>query len=134
MPARSPVSMNLPARSPALRTCPPVVQHMWSTSYVPPRTRRLKCEHETYEPTSLVSPLESNKIWTSLLISSRVHHHPWTYPLMAQHLMIQVYHHCLKATHTATNCNSIAWRNLSKGYSNRIKPQLLSNVGLLRLW
>jgi len=33
--------MNLPARSPALRTYPPVVQHTWSTNYVPPRTQHL---------------------------------------------------------------------------------------------
>jgi len=44
----------------------------------------LKCEHGTYEPTSLVSPHESNRICTSPLISSRVHHHPWTYPLMTK--------------------------------------------------
>ena len=43
----------------------------------------LKCAHGTYEPTSLVSPHESNRTWTSPLISSRVHHHPWTYPFMA---------------------------------------------------
>jgi len=36
-----PASTNLSARSPTLRTCPPVVQHMWSTSYVPPRTQHL---------------------------------------------------------------------------------------------
>jgi len=41
LPARGPVSTNLPARSPTLRTCLPVVQHMWSTSHVPPRTQHL---------------------------------------------------------------------------------------------
>jgi len=38
LPVRGPASTNLPARSLTLRTCPPVVQHTWSTSYVPPRT------------------------------------------------------------------------------------------------
>jgi len=32
---------NLRACSPNLRTYPPIVQHMWSTSYVPPRTQHL---------------------------------------------------------------------------------------------
>ena len=41
LPARGPASTNLPARSPNLRTCLPVVQHMWSTSYVPPCTQHL---------------------------------------------------------------------------------------------
>jgi len=41
LPARGPASTNLPARSPTLRTYPPVVQHMWSTSYVPPHTQHL---------------------------------------------------------------------------------------------
>jgi len=36
-----PASTNLPARSPTLRTCPPIVQHTWSTSYVPPRKQHL---------------------------------------------------------------------------------------------
>jgi len=79
-----PYSANLPAHSPTLRTCPFVVHHTWSTSDVPPgNAASLKCEHGTYEPTSFVSPHESNRIWTSPLTSSRVHHHPWTYMLMA---------------------------------------------------
>ena len=41
LPACGPASTNLPARSPTLWTCPPIVQHMWSTSYVPPRTQHL---------------------------------------------------------------------------------------------
>jgi len=39
--ARGHASTNLLACSPTLRTCPPVVQHMWSTSYVPARTQHL---------------------------------------------------------------------------------------------
>jgi len=81
-----------------LARSPTHVIHQLRTS---PHATSLKCEHRTYKSTSLVSPHESNRIWTSLLISSRVHHHPWTYPLMAQHLLIQVSHHCLKATHTS---------------------------------
>ena len=34
-------STNLPARSPTLRTYSPVVQHTWSTGYVPPHTQHL---------------------------------------------------------------------------------------------
>jgi len=41
MPARGPAFTNLPARSPALRTSPLIVQHMWSTSPVPPCTWQL---------------------------------------------------------------------------------------------
>jgi len=41
LPVRSPASTNLSARSPTLQTCSPVVQHTWSTSYVPPRTQHL---------------------------------------------------------------------------------------------
>jgi len=41
LPTRGPASTNIPVRSPTLRTCPPVVQHMWSTNYVPPRTQHL---------------------------------------------------------------------------------------------
>jgi len=103
LPARGPISTNLPARSPALRTCPLVVllyRHARSPTHVIHQLRTsshatsLKCEQGTYEPTSLVSPHESNWIWTSSLISSRVHHHPWTYPLMTKHLLIQV---CINA-------------------------------------
>jgi len=39
--AHGPTSTNLPTRSPTLRTYPPVVQHMWFTSCVPPRTQHL---------------------------------------------------------------------------------------------
>jgi len=52
LPARGPKSTNLPAHSPTLRTCPPVVQHLWSTSYVPPRTQHLS--------------IVSTNIWTYL--------------------------------------------------------------------
>jgi len=89
LPARGPTSMNLPACSFALRTSPLVVLLYGPTPRSPthvihqlrtsPYAASLKCEHGTYESTSLVSPHESNRIWTSLLISSRVHHHPWTY-------------------------------------------------------
>jgi len=41
LPARGPASTNLPARSHTLQTYAPVVQHMWSSSYVPPRTQHL---------------------------------------------------------------------------------------------
>jgi len=41
LPARGPASTNLPTRSPTLRTYPLVVQHMWFTSYTPPRTQHL---------------------------------------------------------------------------------------------
>jgi len=47
-----------------------------------------------------VSLHESIWIWTSPLISSRVHYHPWTYQLVAQHLLIHVSHHCVQPTHT----------------------------------
>jgi len=39
--AHGPASTNLSARSPTLRTYPPVVQHTWSISYVPPRKQYL---------------------------------------------------------------------------------------------
>jgi len=38
LPARGPAFTNLPTRNPTLRICPPVVQHTWSTSYVPSHT------------------------------------------------------------------------------------------------
>ena len=41
LPARGLASTNLLARTPTLRTYPPIVQHMRSTSYVPPRTQHL---------------------------------------------------------------------------------------------
>jgi len=41
LPVRGPASTNLSARSPTLWTYPPVVQHMWSISYVPSRTQHL---------------------------------------------------------------------------------------------
>jgi len=46
--ARGPASKNLPARSPTLRTSPPVVQHTWSNKYEPPRSQQpssLSTEH-----------------------------------------------------------------------------------------
>jgi len=52
----------------------------------------------------LVSPHESTKIWSSSLISSRVHHHPLTYPLIAQHLLIQVLHHNIKTKLRKARC------------------------------
>jgi len=51
------------------RTCPLVVIHQ--PPYLPARGISQR-EHGTYEPTSLVSPRESNLIWTSPLISSNV--------------------------------------------------------------
>jgi len=47
LPARGSASTNLPARSPTLRTYPSVVQHTWSTSYVPPRTQHLSSVSQT---------------------------------------------------------------------------------------
>ena len=85
----------------------------------------LKCEHKTYEPTSLVSPHESNRIWTSLLISSCAHHHPWTYSLMAQHPLIQVSHHSMitKTTkaHYTTQGTYSSW---TQGFQCFHKPTL----------
>jgi len=79
--------------------------------YTSPHVASLKHEHRTYEHTSLVSPREINWIWTSLLISSYVIHHPWTYPLMAQHLPIQVWHHFLTQHKQLILCSTIAWRS-----------------------
>ena len=95
LPTRGPAFTNLLARSPTLRTSPPVVQHTSSTSYEPVRSIS-----QVWAWNIRTSPLESSqesiKIWTSSLISSRVHHHPWTYSLIAQHLLIQVLHHNIK--------------------------------------
>jgi len=57
LPARGPASTNLPAHSPTLRTYPPVVQHMWSISCVPPRTQHLSTmstEHTNHHMLSTI--------------------------------------------------------------------------------
>jgi len=92
-------STDLPARSPTH-----VIHQLRTSSH----TTSLKCEHETYEPTSLVSPHKSKWIWTSPLISSRVHHHPWTYPLMAQHLLVEVRINAYKHTRKTHAYDNIA--------------------------
>ena len=94
---------------------PTHVIHQLRTS---PHEASLTCEHKTYEPTLLVSPHESIRIWTSLLISSRVHHHPWTYPLMTQHPRSKYRIIAWKQYTQATNRNIIAWHSLSAAKQN----------------
>jgi len=85
-------SMNLPVRSPT---------HVIHQLHTSPHAASLKCEHGTYELTSLISPHESNRIWTSPLISSRVHHQSWTYPLMTTSSISQT------RTHTTNHAKHI---------------------------
>ena len=103
---------------------PTHVIHQLRTS---PHATSLKCEHGIYKPTSLVSWHESNMIWTSPLISSCVHHHSWTYPLMTQHLLIQVRINAYKQHTQANNCSTIAWRSLSVAKQNACADRLVGH-------
>jgi len=87
LPARGPASTNLPARSHTLQICPPVVQHMWSTSYVPPRTQHL----------STVSTEHTNL--------------PRSYPhrRVIEYEPPRSYHHMSITTHEPTR----SWHNIS---------------------
>jgi len=64
------------------RTSPLVVQHMWSTSYVPPRTQHLSTVSTKH--TNLPRSYPHRRVVEyeppSPLIPSHVIHHPWTYP------------------------------------------------------
>jgi len=90
LPARGLASTNLLARSPTLRTYPPVVQHMWSSSYVPPRTQHLSTmstEHTNlprsyphrrvieYEP-----PRSYHHMLSPFTLDFRLHQNPSNYP------------------------------------------------------
>ena len=80
--------MNLPARSPTLRTCPPVVQHMWSTSLVPPRTWHL---------------LDVSTEHTNLPRS-------YSYVRVTGYELSRSYHHMLTTIHEPTR----SWHNISR--------------------
>ena len=85
----------------------------------------LKCEHGTYEPTSLVSPHESNWVWNSPLVPSHVNHHPWTYPLMAQHLLIHI---CINAYKQRTQTALYLLRLEALAWATRPIPHKLSFI------
>jgi len=87
LPARGPASTNLLIGSPTLRTYPPVLQHTWSTSYVPPRTQHL----------SSVSTEHTNL--------------PRSYPhtRVSEYEPPRSYHHVFTTIHEPTH----SWHNIS---------------------
>ena len=54
-----------PARSPTLRTCPLVVQHVWTPTMNLHAHSSLKCEHGTYEPSRSYPHTRVQQIRTS---------------------------------------------------------------------
>ena len=127
------------------RTCPLVVLPLWTSLlvvqlYEPPYLESNTCDPpatnlparsifqvwaRNIRTSPFVSPHESIRIWTSLLISSHVHHHPWTYSLMAQHLLIQVSHHnMITKIREVPGCSAITWHCLNaakrKSCANRL--------------
>ena len=95
LPVRGPASTNLPTRSPTLRTCPSVLQHRWSTSYVPSHTLHL----------SSMSTKHTNL--------------PHSYPhtRLTGYEPIRSYHHVLTTIHEPTR----SWHNISWSTSASIR-------------
>ena len=88
LPARGPASTNLPTRSPTLRTCPPVVQHMWS-----------------------ISPRTSLHV-ASLNVSTEHTNLPRSYPhvRVTRYEPPRLYHHMSNTIHEPTR----SWHNISR--------------------
>jgi len=110
--ARGHASTNLPARSPTLRTCPPVVQHMWSTSYVHPRTQHLSIVSTDH--TNLPRSYPHKRV--NLYEPPRSYHHMSTpsmnLPAHGSASPDPRSHQCVQTIHT--NCTKLAWaRSLS---------------------
>jgi len=112
LPAHGPASTNLPARSPTLQTYPPVVQHMWSTSYVPPRMQHLSIvstEHTNLPrsyPHKRVIEYEPPHSYHHMLFT--IHE-----PTRSWHCIFwSTFHQSVETLHT--NCTKLAWaRSLS---------------------
>ena len=104
LPTRGPASTNLVALSPALWTCPPVVQHTWSTSYVPPRTQH---------PSS-VSTEHTNL--------------PCSYP----HTRVLGYEtsHSYRQVFTTINEPTRSWHNISRSKSASLRPNNIHKSNL----
>jgi len=99
LPAHGPASTNLPICSPTLRTYPPVVQHMWSTRYVPPRTQHLT--NVSTEHTNL----------------SR------SYPHMrvTRYEPPRSYHHMITTIHEPTRSwHNISWSTFASRHTNNV--------------
>ena len=106
LPARGPASTNFPARSPTLRTFPPVVQHMWSISYVPPRTQHLSnvgtehtnlpCSYPHMRATGYEPPSSYHHMLTT------IHE-----PTRSWHIISWSTFASMRTTHT--NCTKLAW-------------------------